>query len=102
MRKLCAAAVAFLILAPAPAQAQGFAISAHAGTIGVGSGVIIGVAPKLNIRGMFGLIPGDRSINVDDIDFALDVPTFILAHGGLLSMSGFHLSVGGLFVSRRW
>ena len=99
MRKLCAAAVAFLILAPAPAQAQGFAISAHAGTIGVGSGVIIGVAPKLNIRGMFGLIPGDRSINVDDIDFALDVPTFILATVDFYPMSGFHLSVGGLFVS---
>ncbi len=99
MRKLCAAAVAFLILAPAPTQAQGFAISGHAGTIGVGGGVIIGVAPKLNLRGMFGLIPGDPSINVDDIDFALDVPTFILATVDFYPLSGFHLSAGGLIIS---
>ena len=99
MRKLCAAAVAFLLLAPAPGQAQGFAISGHAGTIGVGGGVIIGVAPKLNIRGMFGLIPGDLSITVDDIDFALDIPTFILGTVDFYPMSGFHLSVGGLFIS---
>ena len=99
MRKLCAAAVAFLILAPAPAQAQGFAISGHVGSIGVGGGVILGVAPKLNLRGVFGFIPGDQSINVEDIDFALDIPTFILATVDFYPMSGFHLSVGGLFIS---
>ena len=100
MRKLCTAVVAFLILAPAPGQAQGFAISGPAGTTGVGGGVIIGVAPKLNLRGMFGLIPGDHSINVDDIDFALDIPTMILATVDFYPLSGFHLSAGGLIISK--
>ena len=99
MRKLCAAAVAFLILAPAPGQAQSFAISGHAGTIGVGGGVIIGVAPKLNLRGIFGFIPGVPTIRAEDIDFALDFPTFILTTVDFYPMSGFHLSAGGLFVS---
>ena len=100
MRKLCAAAVAFLILAPAPAQAQGFAISGHAGTIGVGGGVIIGVAPKLNLRGMFGLIPGDPEVEIEGVDWAFDLPTFILATADFYPMSGFHLSVGGLIISK--
>ncbi len=100
MRKLVAAAVAALLLAPAPALAQGFAISGHVGSIGVGGGVVIGVAPKLNLRGMFGFIPGDPSITAEDIDFALDLPTFILSTVDFYPISGFHLSAGGLFVSK--
>ncbi len=100
MRKLCAAAVAFLILAPAPGQAQGFAISGHAGTIGVGGGVIIGVAPKLNLRGMLGFIPGDPEVEIEGVDWAFDLPTFILTTVDFYPMSGFHLSAGGLIISK--
>ena len=100
MKKLIAAAVAVFFLAPTPGQAQGFAISGHAGTIGVGAGVVIGVAPKLNLRGMFGFIPGEPTVAAEDIDFALDLPTFILATLDFYPMSGFHLSAGGLFLSK--
>ncbi len=100
MRKLIAAAIAVFLLAPTPGQAQGFAISGHAGTIGVGGGVVIGVAPKLNLRGMFGFILGEPTITAEEIDFALDLPTFILATVDFYPMSGFHLSAGGLFISR--
>ena len=99
MRKLIAAAVAVFLLAPVLGQAQGFAVSGHAGTIGVGGGVIIGVAPRLNLRGMFGFIPGDPSVEAEEIDFALDLPTFVLATVDFYPMSGFHLSAGGLFIS---
>lgn len=99
MRKLVVVAVAFLILAPAPAHAQGFAISAHAGTIGVGGGVILGVAPKLNLRVMFGSIPGDPEVEIEGVDWAFDLPTFILTTVDFYPMSGFHLSVGGLIIS---
>ena len=100
MRNLIATAVAVFLLAPTPGQAQGFAVSGHAGTIGVGGGVVIGIAPKLNVRGMFGFIPGEPTIAVEEIDFALDLPTFILATVDFYPMSGLHLSAGGLFVSK--
>ena len=100
MIKLIAAAVAVFLLAPVPGQAQGFAVSGHAGTIGVGGGVIIGVAPSLNLRGMFGFMPGDPSVEAEDIDFALDLSTFVLATVDFYPMSGFHLSAGGLFISK--
>ena len=98
MRKLFAAA-AVLALVPVPAQAQGFAISGHVGSTGVGGGVIIGVAQELNLRGMFGLIPGDPALEVEDIDWALDLPTFTLLVADFYPMSGFHLSAGGLIIS---
>ncbi len=99
MRKLVTAAAAFVILTPVPAQAQGFAISGHIGSTGLGGGVIIGVAPELNLRGMVGLIPGDPAIEVADIDWALDLPTFTLLLADFYPMSGFHLSAGGLIIS---
>ena len=99
MRTLVAAAAAVFILAPAPAVAQGFAVTGHAGSIGLGGGVVVGVAPKLNLRGMFGFIPGDPTITAEDIDFALDLPTFFLMAVDYYPISGFHLSAGGLFVS---
>lgn len=98
MRKLFAAA-AVLTLVPVPAQAQGFAISGHIGSTGLGGGVIVGLAPEVNLRGMFGLIPGDPALEIEGIDWALDLPTFTLLVADFYPMSGFHLSAGGLIIS---
>ena len=100
MRTLIAALAAVLLFAPASAMAQGFAVSGHAGTIGVGGGLIVGVTPKLNLRGMFGFIPGEPTITAEDVDFALDLPSFFLTTVDFYPMSGFRLSAGGLFVTK--
>ena len=99
MRKLVVAAVAFLLIAPAPALGQGFAISGHVGTTGLGGGVTIGVAPKLNLRGMFGFFPGNPEVEIEGVDWALSPPTLILATVDFYAVSGFHLSAGGLIIS---
>jgi len=100
MRKLIAAVVTVFLLAPTSGQAQGFAISGHAGTIGVGAGVIVGLTPKLNLRGMLGFISGEPTISAEEIDFATDLPPFVLTTVDFYPMSGFHLSAGGLFISK--
>ncbi len=100
MRKLVAATVSILLLAPVPALAQGFAVSGHVGTNGLGGGVVIGVTQKLNVRGMFGFFPGEPELNIEDIDWVFDVPTFILTTLDFYPMSGFHLSAGGLIISQ--
>lgn len=62
----------------APVQAQGFAIAAQAGSTGVGGGVVVGLMSKVNVRAMYGFLPGDPSFTIDDIDFALGLPSFLL------------------------
>ena len=99
MRKLVVSAVSILLLAPVPALAQGFAVSGHVGTSGLGGGVIVGVTPKLNLRGMFGFFPSEPELNIEDIDWIFDFPTFILATLDFYPMSGFHLSAGALMIS---
>jgi hypothetical protein len=88
------------LAAPAAVSAQGFAIAGQAGSMGVGGSVIIGVAPKVNIRGTFGYIPFDTDLDVDDISFTLDIPTFFRATLDLYPMSFFHVSAGGLFLTK--
>lgn len=99
MRKLLSALAAVLVLAPAPALAQGIALFGQAGSTGVGGGIAIGLAPRLNLRGQFGFTPGEPAIAVEDVDYALDLPTFLLGTLDLYVAGGLHLSAGGLFVS---
>jgi len=68
--------------------------------MGVGGSLIIGVAPKVNIRASFGYIPFDTDLSVDDIDFSLDIPTFFRATLDLYPMGFFHISAGGLFLTK--
>jgi hypothetical protein len=83
----------------APAQAQGFAIAGHAGTTGAGGGVILGLTPRLNLRTMFGVVPGDPAIDIDDVNFTLDLPPFLLTTVDLYALGGLHLSAGGLLIT---
>ena len=82
-----------------PVQAQGFAVAAQAGTTGVGGGVVLGLTPRLNIRAMYGFIPGDPSFTIDDIDFALSLASFLLTTMDLHAFGGFRVSAGGLLIS---
>lgn len=87
------------LLYAAPAQAQNFAIAGQVGTTGLGGGVILGVAPRINLRTMFGVVPGDPSVNIDDIDFALGLPSFLLTTVDLSLVGPIHLSAGGLLIT---
>ena len=97
MKKLVTILVCLSIV-PTSVNAQGFAVSGQIGTTGVGGGVIIGIAPKLNLRGMFGLFPGEASLKVDNIDFTITAPEFFLATLDFYPVSGFHISTGGLII----
>jgi hypothetical protein len=99
MRRILPLILVSAFIAPLGVSAQGFAIAGQAGTMGVGGSVILGVAPKVNFRGTFGYIPGDVTLNVDNIDFGLEFPTFMRATVDLYPMGGFHISAGGIFIS---
>ena len=87
------------LLHAAPAQAQNFAIAGQVGTTGLGGRVVFGVAPKVNIRAMYGVVPGDPSVMVEAVDFGLDLPSFLLTTVDLYPLGALHLSVGGLLVT---
>lgn len=96
-------AIVIVVSAPlldaAPVKAQNFAIAGQVGTTGVGGGVILGVLPKINLRAMYGIVPGDPSVEIALINFDLDLPPFILATVDVYPFGGLHLSVGGLLIT---
>ncbi len=93
------AVVPVLIVNAGSAQAQDFAVAAQVGTTGLGGGAVIGVLPKVNVRAMYGIVPGDPSVEVELVNFGLDLPSFLLTTVDLYPFGGFHLSAGGLWIS---
>jgi hypothetical protein len=89
-----------LLAAPASALAQDAAVVAHAGTQGLGAGVVFGLTPTINARGSFGVLPLEPTLTVDEVDFTADFPTFIRATLDFYPSPFFFLSAGGLFVNR--
>jgi hypothetical protein len=87
------------LLNVAPARAQDVAIAAKVGTTGLGGGVVVGLTSKINVRSMYGFVPGDPSFNIDDIDFAIGLPSFWLTTVDLYPFGSFHISGGGLWIS---
>jgi hypothetical protein len=80
-------------------QAQDVAIAAQAGTTGLGGGVIVGLTSRVNVRSSFGVVPGDPSFRIDDIDFAFSFPSYWLTTVDLYAFGGFHVSAGGLLIT---
>ena len=93
------AVVSTLLVNAGSAQAQNFAIAAQAGTTGLGGGVVVGVAPRINVRAMFGYVPGDPSVEIELIDFALGIPSLMLTTVDLYLFGAMHLSAGGLLIT---
>lgn len=87
------------LLGPAPIQAQRFAVAGQVGTTGLGGGVVIGLVPRINLRSMFGVIPIDRTVNIEDIDFVPDFPSFLLTTLDLYAVGSLHLSGGMLLIT---
>ena len=88
-----------MILSPPPGRAQGFAISGHVGTTGVGGGIVLGLAPKLNVRALYGFVPVQPEFTIEDIDFAVDIPSFTVVVFDLYPVGPLHLSAGALIAS---
>ena len=105
MSRLSLALVAIFSVVPAhlvntgSAQAQKFAIAAQIGTTGLGGGVVIGVAPRINFRSMFGFLPTNPTVNIEDIDFATDLPSFLLTTVDFYLTGAIHVSGGGLLIT---
>ena len=104
MASLARALVAIVVVSAsfvrtAPVQAQNFAVAAQAGTTGLGGGVVFGLAPKINVRAMFGAVPTDPSLSIDDIDFELGFPSFLLTTVDLYPFGGLHFSGGFLLIT---
>lgn len=87
------------VLNASPVQAQDFAIAAQVGTTGLGGGVVIGVVPRISLRVMYGVVPPDPSLKIDDIDFVLGLPPFLLTTVDLYPVGALHFSVGGLLIT---
>ena len=87
------------LLKAVPAEAQNFAIAGQVGTTGLGGGVVYGLAPKINVRTMFGVVPSEPSFSIDDIDFQIGFPSFLLTTVDLYPFGGLHFSAGGLLIT---
>lgn len=98
MRRFLPLFVAAALAIPAAGSAQGFAVAAQAGTIGLGGSAIVGVSPNVNIKGTFGYIPTDPEFDIDEVEFLVEFPAFFKGTVDFYT-SIFYLSAGGLFVT---
>ena len=93
------AVVSAPLLNATPGHAQDFAIVGQLGTTGLGAGAVLGLTPKVNLRAMFSGFPGEPSLNIDDVDFALGLPSFWLTTLDLYPFGALRLSAGGLWIT---
>jgi hypothetical protein len=100
MRRTLTLLLAGAVLMPTGARAQSLAVAAQGGTLGVGGSVIVGLAPRVNVRGTFGFIPVEPDFTVDDVDFTTDLPSFARATVDFYPVGFMYLSGGGLLVTK--
>ncbi len=89
-------AVAALLASPPSAQAQGFAFTGQAGTLGVGGGAVIGLSNRLHIRGTFDFFPHEPKIDFSDIKFTVELPTSVRLLVDLYPVGSIRLTGGVL------
>ena len=72
-------AVGALLAGPPGAHGQGrvFAVTGQAGTMGVGGGVVLGLAPKIQIRTTFDFFPFEPEVDVAEITYDVELPTSV-------------------------
>lgn len=101
MRKTATFLVAALLAAaPTTLSAQGFAVGARAGTLGIGAEGAVSLGSRLALRGGLGLLPFEPSTTIDDIDFTLTLPkTWFNLGADLYVGGGFRVGGGILFKS---
>ena len=97
MKRILSLLVVAALVVPAAASAQ-FAAGVHAGTLGLGVSATLGLSPRINARGAFGVIPGEPEFDIDDVGFAIDFPPLFRATLDFYPTGFFYLSGGALFV----
>ena len=60
---------------------------------------MLGLAPKLNVRALYGFVPVQPEFTIEDIDFAVDIPSFTVVVFDLYPVGPLHLSAGALIAS---
>lgn len=89
-----------LAWSPAPVTAQGFALAARGGTMGLGAEAALGLGSRLAIRGGVGVMPLEPDVTIDDIAYTLRVPqTWYNVGADLHLVGGIRLGGGLLFKS---
>lgn len=92
-------AVGALLAGPpgAHGQGRGFAVTGQAGTLGVGGGVVLGLAPKIQIRTTLDFFPFEPEVDFSDITFDVELPTSVRLLVDLYPVGGFRFT-GGILI----
>lgn len=109
MTRIAVAALAAAAVVVGEAQAQGVAIGARAGTLGLGGEAAIGLGSRLAIRGGVGVIPYKPTFTISDIDWEVEPPSPLMTVGvdlyvtpGLRLMGGVLLGADQIDVTGEW
>ncbi|MDK1046433.1 MAG: hypothetical protein QGM45_12220, partial [Anaerolineales bacterium] len=89
--------VAALLAIPPSAQAQKFAVTGQAGTLGVGVGAVIRLTNRLHIRGTFDFVPYEPKVDFSEITFTVELPTSTRLLVDLYPDGSFRLT-GGILI----
>lgn len=101
MKKAPWIALLLLLLAvPTTTSAQGFAIGARAGTLGLGGEVALGLSDMFAIRGGFGVFPYEYDGTFDGEDYTVSFPTSIWSAGVDLYLGGGPIRLMGGIMGR--
>lgn len=79
--RLLAAVAGSVVLASGAASAQGVAVGARVGTLGLGGEVAVGLGPRLQLRGGIGAIPVTPTGTFSEVDYEVEPPSPLLTLG---------------------
>ena len=101
MRKYPWIVLLLLLLAiPHTVSAQGFAIGARAGTLGLGGEVALGLSDVIVLRGGYGVFPYEYDGDFDGNDYTVTFPTSIWSAGIDVYLGGGPIRIMGGFMGR--
>lgn len=78
---LAATVCGCIVLAASGVQAQGIAVGARAGTLGLGGEAAVGIGQRLAIRGGVGVIPVTPKGTFSDVDYEVELPSPLMTLG---------------------
>jgi hypothetical protein len=88
------------LAAPSALSAQGLAVGARAGTLGLGGEVAYGLNDMIVLRGGFGVFPYEYDATLDDQDYTVTFPTSIWSAGVDLYLGGGPIRIMGGMMGR--
>jgi len=86
---------------PPPLSAQEVGVGLRVGSAGLGGDVGVSVGPRLTVRGGVGILPGEYTTTVEEIDYAVSAPGVNGLAGVDLHLAGPLRLTGGLLYRSR-